>query len=114
MASRAQGDRRRRGPRALGVWLGALALAFVGFLYYQPVRAYLQTRGEVAAAAEEVDRLRASKRTLERRLAASTSDEALARQARALGLVKPGERLFIVKGIPEWRKRQRSRIGGDG
>ena len=31
--------------------------------------------------------------------AASTSDAALAREARRLGLVKPGEQLFIVKGI---------------
>jgi hypothetical protein len=26
------------------------------------------------------------------------------REARRLGLVKPGERLFIVKGIAAWRK----------
>jgi hypothetical protein len=30
--------------------------------------------------------------------------EQLVREARRLGLVKPGERLFIVKGIPAWRK----------
>ena len=28
----------------------------------------------------------------------------LVREARRLGLVKPGERLFIVRGIPAWRK----------
>jgi len=31
----------------------------------------------------------------------------LARQARALGFVRRGEHLFIVKNIPEWRKRVR-------
>jgi len=28
----------------------------------------------------------------------------LIREARRLGLVKPGERLFIVRGIAAWRK----------
>ena len=32
--------------------------------------------------------------------------EALAREARRLGYVKPGERLFIVKGIDAWRRAQ--------
>jgi hypothetical protein len=29
----------------------------------------------------------------------------VARGARALGYVRPGEHLYIVKGINEWRKR---------
>ena len=32
----------------------------------------------------------------------------LAREARRLGLVKPGEQLFIVKGIPAWRAAKRT------
>ena len=43
---------------------------------------------------------------LERRLAEADTPEALAREARRLGYVKPGERLFIVKGIDAWRRAQ--------
>ena len=31
---------------------------------------------------------------------------ALAREARRMRLVKPGERIFIVKGVAEWRRAQ--------
>ena len=36
-----------------------------------------------------------------------------------MSLVRPGERLFIVKGVDEWRQRRRPeharlRSGGDG
>jgi hypothetical protein len=30
----------------------------------------------------------------------------LAREARNLGYVRPGERLYILKGISQWRKEQ--------
>ncbi len=39
--------------------------------------------------------------------------DALVREARRLGLVKPGERLFIVKGISAWvHDKARLRPGG--
>jgi aminoglycoside phosphotransferase len=88
-------------------------LGLVAFLYYRPLTTYLETRGEMARASAEVHALEAQKRTLERRLAAQTSTETLVREARRLAYVKPGERLFIVKGIPEWR-RARATIGGSG
>ena len=44
------------------------------------------------------------KRQLEDRLAEIRSGKTLVRGARRVGLVKPGERLFIVRGIPEWRR----------
>jgi hypothetical protein len=50
---------------------------------------------------------------LQRLVAASTSDAELAREARRLGLVKPGERLFIVKGINRWMKQQGNVGGGE-
>jgi hypothetical protein len=40
----------------------------------------------------------------------TTSTSAVVREARSLGFVRPGERLYIVTGIPEWRSRhQQSR-----
>ena len=43
---------------------------------------------------------------LERRLRQASSDAALAAEARTLGYIRPGEHLFIVKDIPQWRRRQ--------
>lgn len=107
--------RRRRPPRSAIVrrWLAVGVLALVAFLYYRPLTTYLETRGEMARASAEVRALEAQKRDLERRLAAQTSTETLVREARRLAYVKAGERLFIVKGIPEWR-RTGARIGGSG
>jgi cell division protein FtsB len=102
MASR----RRARGPRwrSLRVWIALAAVAIVGVLYYKPARTYLHTRHTVAQRNAEVQQLQRQHRQLQRLVAASTSDAELAREARRLGLVKPGEKLFIVRGISTWRK----------
>jgi cell division protein FtsB len=85
-------------------------LVFAGFLYYQPLSSYLERREALAKRSDEVAALRARKHELERRLAASNSPEALAREARRLGLVKEGERLFIVKGVEAWRRAREATI----
>ncbi len=95
-------------------WLAVGALALVAFLYYRPLKTYISTRHELTQQRHEVQILAAQKAALETRLAASTSTVALAREARRLGLTLPGEHLFIVKGIPAWRKAQRATIGGHG
>lgn len=95
--------------------LGVLAL--VGSLYIQPVRTYFETRETLAQRSAEVRRLEAERLDLERRLAAQTSTAALVREARRLALVKPGERLYIVKGIAAWRRAHQgsaAKVGGDG
>ena len=83
-------------------WLGVGALCLVGLLYYRPLHTYVDTRHTLVERSGQVQNLRAEKRQLERKLADTTSDSALVREARRLGLVKPGERLFIVKGIEAW------------
>ncbi len=80
-------------------------LCLVAFLYYRPARTYFDTRDTLKERSAEVQKLAAKKERLSRLVAASTSDAALAREARRLGLVKPGEQLFIVKGIAKWRHR---------
>jgi cell division protein FtsB len=85
------------------------------FLYYKPARAYMDTRNAVAERRVEVAQLRAETHVLERRLVRSASVQELERQARELGYVKPGERLYIVKGIAAWRRAQhRATIAGSG
>ena len=106
---------RRRRSRLLLRWLAAGLLALVLGLYYRPLRSYVETRDALRERVAEVEALRARKRALQRRLAVETSKDALLREARLLGYVKPGERLFIVKGIPEWRRaRARARLEEDG
>jgi cell division protein FtsB len=84
-------------------------IGMIAFLYYRPVRSYLEAKHALAQRAAEVQALRAQHARLQRRLAASDSGLALVREARRLGLVKPGERLFIVTGISAWRRAQRHR-----
>ena len=114
----ASSPRRRARRRALvRRWLAAAAVVVVAFLYVHPVRSYLDARAELSAQEREVRALEARRAGLQRTLTAQTSDAALLRAARRLGYVKPGERLFIVKGIPAWRaaraqERARSVAGG--
>jgi cell division protein FtsB len=82
--------------------LGGVLL--VAFLYWKPAHAYLRTKHTLDARQAEVHALRAEKTRLEKRLAQAGTKQQLVREARRLGLVKPGERLFIVRGIPAWRK----------
>ncbi len=80
----------------------------VGLLYYRPLKAYVDARGELAQKHHVVQGLEAERQRLRHRLGSSTSLDTLGREARALGYVRPGEHLFIVKGINEWRKRERA------
>jgi cell division protein FtsB len=97
-------------------WLAVGTIAVVALLYYRPLKSYVDTRSSLEDRAAEVRSLRAERAELARRVAESDTPEALTRRARRLGLVKPGERLFIIKGIDEWRERAKrsTRIGDRG
>jgi hypothetical protein len=84
------------------VALGVVVL--LALLYYRPVRAYVDTRHALHVRSTEVRDLSTRKGQFEERLAEIRSGATLVRGARRLGLVKPGEHLFIVHGIPEWRR----------
>jgi cell division protein FtsB len=90
-------------PLRLALVCGALLV--VGLLYWKPLTSYLHTREVLGRRQEQVARLREQKRQLEQRIAAVGTGDALVREARRLGLVKPGERLFIVRGIQAWRQK---------
>jgi cell division protein FtsB len=95
-------------------WAALATLAVVALLYYRPLKSYVETRSSLHERQAEVQELRAKRDELARRLDDADTPDALARRARKLGLVKPGEQLFIVKGIEEWRRKAQTRIGGDG
>jgi cell division protein FtsB len=87
-------------------WCVLATAIFVAFLYYRPLSSYLETRATLNARQAEVRTLRAHRVRLQARLAESSTVEALSREARRMSLVRPGERLFVVKGIDEWKRAQ--------
>jgi cell division protein FtsB len=98
--------RRRRPPRSTLAlrWLGIAGLAAIALAYVHPLRSYEAARGRVAERRAEVAALGRTNAGLERKLAQSGKNAFIEREARRLGLVRPGERLYIVKGLEEWRK----------
>lgn len=87
-----------------GLVLATVVLAVTAFLYARPISSYVETRDQLAARQAEVVVLREEKARVDARLARASSLEVLARDARRIGRVRPGEQLFIVKGVDEWRK----------
>jgi cell division protein FtsB len=84
--------------------LAVAGLALIALLYWKPLRTYEHTRTILQRRQVEVAQLRTQQQQLQRRLDTVGTGDQLIREARRLGLVKPGERLFIVRGIAEWRK----------
>jgi cell division protein FtsB len=105
MAARKKRRRRLGGPVARR-WFAIAALVLVGLLYYRPLHDFFSARSERAARIAAVRKLQKEQATLERRVKHASSLAALAAEARTLGYIRPGEHLFIVKDIPQWRRRQ--------
>lgn len=105
MAPRKKRRRRIGGPIARR-WFAVGALVLVGLLYYRPLHDFMDARSERAARIAAVRQLERQQASLERRLKHASSDAALEAEARTLGYIRPGDHLFIVKDIPQWRRRQ--------
>ena len=75
------------------------------FLYWKPLHTYLQHEARAAARTAQVQALQAEKKRAPDAIARPAPATQLVREARRLGLVKPGERLFIVRGIGAWRHK---------
>ncbi len=107
----ARTSRQRPRARRIRLWLVAIVgICLVGFLYYRPVKAYLSVRRVLAARTAEVKALAREKAVLEGHLAVSASGETLLEEARRLGYVRPGEHLFIVRGVEQWLKTHRHSV----
>jgi cell division protein FtsB len=104
MAARKKRRRNIGGPIARR-WFALGALVLVGLLYYRPLHDYFDARSQQTAQLTAVQKLERKHAALEKRLRHASSDAALAAAARTLGYVLPGEHLFIVKDIPQWRRR---------
>jgi cell division protein FtsB len=106
--AKAPARRRKTHPRVQRrrvrlLWFVAV-LGIATYLYYRPLASYVETRNDLAAKRAEVEALKVARAQLELRLVNSMSLEATEREARRSGYVKPGEQLFVVKGIPAWRQ----------
>lgn len=78
-----------------------VVLLFILALYVRPLKGYWGSWQEAKSKRAEVSQLRQENRELRARRAALTSPKALEQEARRLGMVKPGERAYSLKGLPE-------------
>ena len=85
--------------------LPLVVLGVVAFLYVRPISSYLETRQQLTERRAEVATLRTDRARVVGRLARATSLDELARAARRIGYVRPGEHLFIVGGTADWKRR---------
>lgn len=91
-------------PRVRWDRLGRVALLFVGllliYLYINPARTYLATWQEAKTKRSEVSQLQREHDQLVRRQRVLRSPGSVEIEARRLGMVKPDERAYIVRGLP--------------
>jgi len=115
MPMAARGRRRpskRPSKSALALrWIGVAILLVVAVGYVQPIRAYQQAQDDVAVRRAQVDRMEQRNERLETQLEEAGTNEFIERSARRLGLVKPGERLFVVTHVDEWKRDRQGRSG---
>lgn len=96
-----------RGHRSTGIrWdrVGRIALllvlALIVFLYIGPAKTYVATLKESSQRSGEVQRLAEENKRLRERRAALRNPRVLEAEARRLGMVRPGERPYILDNLP--------------
>jgi cell division protein FtsB len=88
-----------RWDRAGRVALLLVLLMMVG-LYVGPARSYVAARQEAASRSGEVRDLRRENARLRARRAALRQPQAVEREARRLGMVRPGEKPYVIEHLP--------------
>ena len=73
----------------------------IAILYIRPLVSIVSARGEAADRRAQVERLQAVNDRLTKRVQTLKSPAALELEARRLGMVKPGERAYVIKGLPD-------------
>jgi cell division protein FtsB len=84
--------------------LGRLALLATLFvillLYISPAKHWLQQSSTAGAQRQELDELTKENRQLEHRVKQLQDPDALELEARRLGMVREGERAYVIEGLP--------------
>ena len=75
-------------------------LAFVLYLYIGPTRSWISTYREAGERRAEVADLKAVNVKLKARRDELRKPATLEREARRLGMVRAGEKAFVVQGLP--------------
>jgi cell division protein FtsB len=84
----------------IGRWALIGVFALVLYLYIGPARTWVSTWLEAKQRRADVAALREENRQLRERRAALERPGALEREARRLGMVKAGEKGYVVRGLP--------------
>jgi cell division protein FtsB len=94
-------DHRRNGIRwdRLGRWALIGVFALVLYLYIGPALNWISTYREAGRQRAQVATLRAENAKLRERKKELSAPDAVEREARRLGMVKAGERAYIVEGL---------------
>jgi cell division protein FtsB len=96
----------RARPRPTIQWqkVGRLALLFVLFvivlLYIRPVAHWVQQRSTAAHSSADLRDLQREHDRLEARLKQLSGPGSVEREARKMGMVRPGERPFVIERTP--------------
>ena len=77
-----------------------MVLGLILLLYIGPARSFYSTWQESHAKRDEVRRLTAEYTRLDARRRALGDPRTLEAEARKLGMVRPDERAFVLKGLP--------------
>lgn len=91
--SRAPWDRLAR-------WALLAILILIAYLYAGPARAWISTYAEAREKRAEVAALQTRNAELRERHRELQKASTLEQEARRLGMVRAGERAFVVKGLP--------------
>jgi cell division protein FtsB len=101
-AARYSGRLRARGIRWDRISRVALlaVLGIILLLYLSPAKHWIEQSRTAGAQHKELQRLQAEHQRLERRARALRDPAAVERQARRLGMVRRGERAYVIEGLP--------------
>jgi cell division protein FtsB len=106
-ATRSASSRRRGSPAPHGIrWdrLGRIALlcvfALVAYLYIGPAANWVSTWRESKQRAARLEELRTEHARLKARRDALRRADTLEVEARRLGMLRPGEKAFVISGLP--------------
>lgn len=84
---------------------GRIALVLVVLLmassYVRPAVDWVDARSAAGEQAQRLDALRTAKAKLEREKARLSTERGLTVEARHLGMVREGERAYVVRGLPK-------------
>ena|SRR5690349_15789325 len=87
----------------LGRWALIGVFAFVLYLYIGPAARWVTTYRQAKEKRAEVAALQVENRKLRTRETELRQPTAMEKEARALGMVKAGEKAYVIEGLPAAR-----------